>query len=158
MPTKPTTEDPQAAGQPEPPVDHGALLDSVGYNCLQAYLAVVPDIKKQLATLHLRPVEYTVLSLVHGNPGINQKRLGQAIKVSPPNLATLLDRMQSDGLLERQRNPRDKRSQILALTPRGQRLCGQAEHLAAQAEAASTLSPADRRQLNALLQKIFLAP
>lgn len=137
-------------------VDQSVLLDSIGYNCLQTYLAIVPELKKQLGTLGLRPVEYTILSVVKRNSGITQKRLGETIKVSPPNLATVLDRMEQDGLLARRRNPLDKRSQVLVLNPRGGALCDQAEILVAQAEALPQLSEAERQTLLGLLQKIFL--
>jgi len=139
-----------------PPLEQSRLLASVGYNCLQAYLTVVPGIKRQLAKYQLRPVEYTILSLVDANPGINQKRLGQTIRVSPPNLATLLDRMQADGLLERQRNPLDKRSHILVLTEAGRDLHAKAEKAASRAETAPGLSDDEQRELLRLLQKIFL--
>lgn len=136
-------------------IDQSHLIRSVGYCCLQAYLEIVPNIRKQLSKLQLRPVEYTVLSLINSNPHINQKRLGQTIRVSPPNLATLLDRMQSDGLIDRQRNPYDRRSQILALTPKGLEVCQKAENVAAKADATPTLTGAERDQLTRLLIKVF---
>ncbi|HWK63280.1 MAG TPA: MarR family transcriptional regulator [Eoetvoesiella sp.] len=139
-----------------PPIDQSDLLSLLGYNCLQAYLAVIPVIKKQLAKHSLRPVEFTVLSLVKANPQINQKRLGQTINVSPPNLATLLDRMEADGLLVRQRNPLDKRSQILALTQKGAKLCAKAQAGAEKLEAIPQLTKAERMELMRLLQKVFL--
>ncbi|MGC8141384.1 MarR family winged helix-turn-helix transcriptional regulator, partial [Salmonella enterica] len=64
-----------------------------------------------------------MLSLLKANPNINQKRLSKAINVSPPNLATLLDKLEQRGLVVRQRNPQDRRSQVLALTPAGMRMC-----------------------------------
>ena len=136
-------------------IDQGMLTQSVGYCCLQAYLEIVPNIKKQLGKLQLRPVEYTVLSLIHSNPNINQKRLGQTIRVSPPNLATLLDKIQADGLIERRRNPSDRRSQILALTSKGLELFNKAETVAARADITPTLSDDERKQLLSLLAKIF---
>lgn len=138
-----------------PVINQGALTRSVGYCCLQAYLEVVPHIKRQLSKLHLRPVEYTVLSLISNNPHINQKRLGQTIRVSPPNMATLLDKMQSDGLIDRRRNPVDRRSQILALTPKGHELCQKAEQVALKADLTPTLTEAEREQLTRLLTKVF---
>ena len=137
-------------------VDQAVLLDSIGYNCLQAHLAILPELKKQLGKLGLRPVEYTILSVVKRNPGITQKRLGETIKVSPPNLATVLDRMELDGLLARQRNPLDKRSQILTISSQGDELCMKGEAVVAKAEAVPQLTAAERQTLLGLLQKIFL--
>lgn len=143
------------ASAPAEFIDQGPLIQSVGYCCLQAYLEIVPNIKKQLGKLELRPVEYTVLSLINSNPNINQKRLGQTIRVSPPNLATLLDKIQADGLIERRRNPDDRRSQILALTQKGRELQQKAEVVASRADNTPTLTDAERRQLVGLLSKIF---
>ena len=139
-----------------PPVDQSFLLGLLGYNCLQAYLKLSPPIKKLLAKYKLRPVEFTVLSVIAENPQINQKRLSEAINVSPPNMATLLDRMQDEGLLTRQRNPRDKRSQILALTEHGASLYDKARWQLYKLEAAPNLNTEEHEHLIRLLQKIFL--
>ncbi|WJJ94870.1 MarR family winged helix-turn-helix transcriptional regulator [Neopusillimonas aromaticivorans] len=109
-----------------------------------------------LAKYKLKPVEFTVLALVAENLQINQKRIGETINVSPPNLATLLDRMQENGLLERQRNPRDKRSHIVALTPQGQALYEKTKSSVANLERPASLSADEHDQLIHLLQKVFL--
>jgi DNA-binding MarR family transcriptional regulator len=99
-----------------------------------------------------------VLSLLNANPNITQKRLSKAVKVSPPNLAVLLDRLETRGLVVRQRNPLDKRSQTLILTPEGVRLCVKAEKTVTELErkAVSMLDDAERAELLGLLQKVFL--
>ena len=139
-----------------PQIDQTFLLSLLGYNCLQAYLKVAPPIKRLLAKYKLKPVEFTVLALVAENLQINQKRIGETINVSPPNLATLLDRMQENGLLERQRNPLDKRSHIVALTPQGQALYEKTRSSVANLERPASLSADEHDQLIHLLQKVFL--
>lgn len=146
----------------ENPVNQQVLLGLLGYNCLQAYLSLIPITKKHLAKYSLRPVEFTVLSLVKANPDINQRRLGQTLSISPPNLATLLDRMETNGLLTRQRNPLDRRSQSLVLTPRGASACAKTEAALEKAENEhnpgiyEALSKDERTELLRLLQKVFL--
>lgn len=138
------------------PIGQSFLLGLLGYNCLQAYLKVTPMIKRLLAKYKLKPVEFTVLALVAENPLINQKRIGDTINVSPPNLATLLDRMQENGLIERQRNPRDKRSHIIALTVQGQALFDKTKNSVANLEMTSSLDRDEHDQLIRLLQKVFM--
>ncbi|NRR33119.1 MarR family transcriptional regulator [Oxalobacteraceae bacterium] len=140
----------------EQELDQSLLFSLVGYNCKRAYLHIKPMFDKRMAKYDLRPVDFTVLSLLKANPNISQKRLSGAIHVSPPNLATLLDRLEQRGLLERQRNPLDKRSQTLVLTEEGLRLCAKAEKTASELEASasSALSDAERAELIRLLQKI----
>jgi DNA-binding MarR family transcriptional regulator len=143
----------------EQPLQQDLLLSLIGYNCKRAYLSIMPLFAERMAQYELRTVEFSVLSLLRANPNITQKRLSQAISVSPPNLAILLDRLEERGLLVRRRNPLDKRSQALALTSAGSRLCARAEKTASELEqdATAMLSSAERGQLLVLLQKIFLA-
>jgi DNA-binding MarR family transcriptional regulator len=138
------------------PLDQSLLRSLVGYNCKRAYLRIKPMFDKRMAKYDLRPVDFTVLSLLKANPNLSQKRLSAAVHVSPPNLATLLDRLASRGLLERQRNPLDKRSQMLVLTSEGMRLCGKAEKTVEELEASasSELTDGERAELIRLLQKI----
>ena len=142
----------------EQPLRQDVLLSLVGYNCRRAYLNILPLFAERMGQYELRTVDFSVLSLLKANPNIVQKRLAQAINVSPPNLGILLDRLEERGLLMRQRNPLDKRSQTLALTPEGSRLCAKAEKTASELEldATAMLTSAEREQLLGLLQKIFL--
>ena len=142
----------------EQPLDQSTLQGLVGYNCRRAYINILPLFEKRMAKYELRPVDFSVLSLLKANPNINQKRLSAAVNVSPPNLAILLDRLQDRGLLLRQRSPLDRRSQTLALTPAGQAMCTKAEKTASELEtdATSALTDAERAQLIKLLQKIYL--
>jgi DNA-binding MarR family transcriptional regulator len=144
----------EAADQP---LNQEVLLSLVGYNCRRAYLSIMPLFHERMSEFELRAVDFSVLSLLKANPNITQKRLSNAINVSPPNLAILLDRLETRGLLLRQRNPLDKRSQTLILTAEGARLAAQAEKRvsALEADATAALSDAERAQLLSLLQKIF---
>ena len=148
--TPPTIED--------APLDQSSLLGLVGYNCRRAYLNILPLFLKRMEKYELRPVDYTVITLINTNPGLTQKRLSQAINVSPPNLATLLDRLEARGLVLRQRNPADKRSQNLVLTPEGRALCKKADKTVSELEYEATdmLSDDERAALLRLLQKVFL--
>jgi DNA-binding MarR family transcriptional regulator len=161
MPSKPQIESPRfAEPASDGPLDQSKLLELVGYNLRRAYvLNITPLFRKRMAKYHLKPVEYTILGLLKANPNINQKRLSQAINVSPPNMATLLDRLEGRGLLNRQRNPLDKRSQTLVLTQEGLRICIKAEKTIGELDldATATLSGQERAELIRLLQKLFMA-
>ncbi|WP_343585107.1 MarR family transcriptional regulator [Herbaspirillum sp.] len=158
LPKKPADFDPDDESPESAPLDQQVLLSLVGYNCRRAYITIMPLFEKRMAKFELRPVDFTVLSLLKANPNINQKRLSNAINVSPPNLATLLDRLEQRGLVMRQRNPQDRRSQVLALTAAGMRMCVKAEKTASELELKATemLSESERAQLIGLLQKMFM--
>jgi DNA-binding MarR family transcriptional regulator len=138
--------------------DQSALLELVGYNIRRAYLVIQALFDKEMEKHDLRQAEFAVLSVVRGNSGINQRALADALAVAPPNLATLLDRLEARGLLARQRSTEDKRVQHVALTTQGVRLYGRALKAAAVADgmALERLSEPEREQLKALLRKIFV--
>lgn len=155
MLSKLQTESPESTA--DAPLDQTRLDCLVGYNLRRAYvLNVTPNFSKRMAKYRLTPVEYTILVLLKSNPNINQKRLAKAINVSPPNMATLLDRLETRSLLSRQRNPLDKRSQTLVLTAEGLRLCSKAEKAIEELEVdvASALTETERAELLRLLQKM----
>jgi len=139
-------------------VDQGELLALVGYNCRRAYLAILPLFLERMAGDGLRPVDFSVLTLLRANPALTQKQLGATLAIAPPNLAVLLDRLQDRGLVVRSRNPADGRSQVLSLTAAGRRLISKArtKAVALEADATSMLTDAERAQLIGLLQKIHL--
>ncbi|WP_042263446.1 MarR family winged helix-turn-helix transcriptional regulator [Paraburkholderia heleia] len=138
-------------------VDQSELLDLLGYNIRRAYLVIQSTFDAQMEKLELRQADFAVLSTLRHNPGINQKALADALAIAPPNLATLLDRLESRGLLTRQRSVDDRRIQHVSLTPQGTRLHSQALKSAQKADevAVHMLSGAGREQLKTLLAKIF---
>ncbi len=58
-----------------------------------------------MSVYQLRPLGFSVLVVLRANRLLTQKQLSQALNVSPPHLAVLLDRLQERGLLTRDRNP-----------------------------------------------------
>jgi DNA-binding MarR family transcriptional regulator len=158
MRSRKPTEPAASPEKQEPAVRQDLMLSLVGYNCRRAYLSIIPYFQKRMAKHELRPVDFTVLSLIKANPNITQKRLAAAAKVSPPNLAPLLDRLEARGIVVRQRNPLDKRSQTLALTREGMSLSAKAEKTAVtlETEATAALTEEERAELIRLLQKIFM--
>ncbi len=113
-----------------------------------------------MASVALRPVEYSVLVLIAANARIKQKQLGEALEISAPNLAVLLDRLAERGLVRRVRSPEDRRAQHLHLTAAGKALVATAEQLALamEGEVLAALTPQERTQLAALLQKLAQLP
>lgn len=154
MSTKPSSNDADdLTGQ----ADQSELLELAGYNIRRAYLVVQSHFDERMEKLDLRQAEFSVLSILRGNPGINQKALAEALAVAPPNLATLLDRLEARGLLTRQRSVDDKRVQLVELTAQGSRLYTRALKAAAEADSAAIakLDAEERQQLKTLLRKIF---
>ena len=138
------------------PLDQSRLTHLMGYAATRASVALKKVFAKHMGPMHLKAVEFSILVLVASNENVNQKQLGKALDVSPPNLAVTLDRMVERGWVERVRSTEDRRSQIVVLTKAGQQLVQRAEKIAAtmENESLSVLSPAERLLLLELLLKV----
>jgi DNA-binding MarR family transcriptional regulator len=139
-------------------VDTSYLESLIGYNARRAALAVIEVFLQRMAAYDLRPVDFSVLSLITHNPGITSRQLCTALGILPPNLVGMINALEKRKLVERQPHPRDGRAMGLHLTPAGQKLMRSAERTAArlEAEVAARLSASESRMLIKLLKKIYL--
>lgn len=137
-------------------VDTSRLTHLTGYAASRAAIRLRKTFQQHLGPLQLRTVEFSVLVLVASNPRLNQKQLGEALELSAPNLALILDRLAARGLVERVRSQIDRRSQQLHLTPAGRDLTARAEAIAAtmENETLGVLSTGERALLIELLLKV----
>lgn len=160
MPAKPSTV--RAARPPhEVPsvdvVDTTFLESLLGYNARRAALAVIEVFLERMGAYRLRPVDFSVLSLVTHNAGITSRQLCSALGILPPNLVSLVAALEKRGLIERMPHPRDGRATGLHATAAGLKLMRQAERTAAEleAEVARRLTPTEQRTLLRLLRKVY---
>jgi len=139
-------------------VDASYLEGLIGYNARRAALAVIEVFLERMRVFNLRPVDFSVLSLITHNPGITSRQLCSTLGILPPNLVGMINALEKRELIERQPHPRDRRAMGLHLTGAGQKLMRDAERTAAQleSEVASRLSPGEARTLIRLLKKIYL--
>ncbi|HSI60224.1 MAG TPA: MarR family transcriptional regulator [Ideonella sp.] len=132
------------------------MLHLVGYAATRASVELKKTFKKHLGPLDLKAVEFSIMVLVDTNLEVNQKQLGLALDVSAPNLAVTLDRMVEQGWVRRERSERDRRAQLVQLTPEGRLLITRAREIAQtmEHEALRVLSPAEQAMLIELLQRV----
>ena len=128
------------ADRPPAPLDLGPLPDLVGYALRRAQLAVFQDFVETMATVDIRPGQYSVLLLIATNPGVSQTEISEALGIKPTNLAVLLNGLQARGLTERRRGAADKRAHALHLTPAGKTLMRKLDELVQQHEQRVTAS------------------
>jgi DNA-binding MarR family transcriptional regulator len=139
-------------------VDAGYLEGLIGYNARRAALAVIEVFLERMAIYNLRPVDFSVLSLITHNPGITSRQLCSTLGILPPNLVGMINALEKRELIERQPHPRDGRAMGLHLTTGGQKLMRDAERTAAELESdvAARLSAGETKTLIRLLKKIYL--
>ena len=137
---------------------NASFLESLlGYNARRASLSLVGVFVKCMEGFDLKIVEFSLLSLVGGNPGITSRQLCQQLDVLPPNMVGMIEVMTRRGFLERRPHPRDGRAMGLYLTEAGRALVDQAEPQlkASESAAVSHLSVEEQQQLLNLLQKLY---
>jgi len=144
----------------EPVIDTSYLESLLGYNARRASLVIIDHFVRGMAEFDLRPVDFSVLSVIGHNPGVTSRQLCAVLSILPPNLVGLIKGLESRGLIERRPHPQDRRAQGLHSTEAGMALMLRAEARASELErqAAQTLSEAEQNQLIALLQRLYLEP
>src|SRR3569623_1164759 len=110
----------------EPPVvehvDTGYLEGLIGYNARRAARAVIEIFLERMAVYGLRPVDFSVLSLITHNAGITSRQLCTTLGILPPNLVGMIYGLEQHGLIVRRPHPRGGRAMGLHLRPAGQQL------------------------------------
>jgi DNA-binding MarR family transcriptional regulator len=79
-------------------------------------------IAEALAGEEVVQLEYGTLLCLEIEPGIDQRRLAEAMGIDTSNASLIVDRLYSKGLIERRINSGDRRARQLYLTPKGKAL------------------------------------
>jgi DNA-binding MarR family transcriptional regulator len=105
----------------------------------------------------LTPAQYAALHAIGAWPDSDQGGIGRAIACDKATMGAVIDRLQAKGLVERVADASDRRSWRLRLTPAGaeqlERLAPRVAQL--QDDLLAPLSPAERRQLTVLLERLL---
>lgn len=139
-------------------VDTRYIETLLGYNARRVSLAVIEVFLQRMAVYKLRPVDFSVASLIVHNPGITSRQLCGTLGLLPPNLVGLINGLEKRGLLRKRPHPRDGRASGLHATAAGIALMQEAETAATalEDEVAARLSASERKTLLRLLQKVYL--
>ncbi len=102
-------------------------------------------------------VEYASLIALEIEPGIDQRRLADAIGTDPSNASLVVERLHSMGLIERRVNGVDRRARELYLTPKGKALWRRARvrGKVANAKVIAPLAPHERELFLDMLVRVI---
>src|SRR5688572_8349467 len=118
------------------------LLRRAWYSLNQAF-------RRRIAHLRLTPDQFTVLRTLQecAEDGITQRQLAQFMSSDPNTVASLLERMETAGLLLRQTDAKDRRAHRILLLPAGKQKYKKARAIAValQTEVLSIL-PENKRE------------
>jgi DNA-binding MarR family transcriptional regulator len=101
----------------------------------------------------LSPRQFHLLGLLHDRGMMSQRQLGTLMDVDPSILVTLLNPLEADGYLSRERNPTDRRRHVVKLTTAGEHQLERAAQAQrdAENELFASFTDEQREQLRGLL-------
>jgi DNA-binding MarR family transcriptional regulator len=157
MSPKPTL--PSEIRTPQARLSEAGVHALVGYQLAQASIVTNQVFDDHAGADGLRKVEFTLLALVQGNPGVTARQLARALAVTPPNIAIWMDKLERRGLVARQRSESDARMQHVRLTKAGATLVDRSMQalLEGEQQALASLTPGERTMLVELLHKVAMA-
>jgi DNA-binding MarR family transcriptional regulator len=129
---------------------------SIAFLLVQLGSHVAQRFGERLAPLGLEQRHAGMLIRLAENDGRSQQAIGELIGVNATRMVFLTDELERLGLVERRRNPADRRSHALYLTEAGTAMLARVREVTAAHEAgiAASLTPAERGELTALLQRL----
>jgi DNA-binding MarR family transcriptional regulator len=135
-----------------------AMPENGGFALLLVQLGMegARQFAQQLAPLGVEPRHAGMLLRLAGNEGKAQQVIGELIGLNPTQMVFLVDELEGRGFVERRRNPADRRSYGLYLTPAGRDMLSKVYEAARvhQAKFGASLTESEREQLTELLRRI----
>jgi MarR family transcriptional regulator, lower aerobic nicotinate degradation pathway regulator len=107
----------------------------------------------------ITPVQYAALNQVAKTPGIDQRTLARTIGLDTSTIASVIDRLEARGLMQRQASPHDRRVRLLTLSVAGLDLLMaiSPDVLKAQERMLHPLSKSERAEFMRMLQAVVTA-
>jgi DNA-binding MarR family transcriptional regulator len=125
------------------------LLTQLGTHCAQAFA-------RRIGELDLTPPQTGLLRAIAQAPGSSQQALAELLGTPATRLVALVDGLEERGLVERRRNPADRRLHAVHLTDAGTALMTDIGRVAREHDDAvlASLDPDERTRLHELLAKL----
>jgi DNA-binding MarR family transcriptional regulator len=156
------SSDPLQAEKATDPTLQPMLAERVGYLLAKLHhrwagesIAALADAGVGLTGMH-----FGALSIVDGLGPMSQQELGEYIGKDRTTIVAIVDELEQAGLVERRRNPADRRAYALEVTTRGHDWLARAKPvlLAAEDGLLEPLGDAEREVLMDLMRRVLLSP
>ena len=121
-----------------------ALLESPSFQLERLRRRTRDEVEAALATRNATQREYWVLTCLADADASSQSALSEALAIDASDMVRLIDVLEKHGWVKRERDPRDRRRQIVAATKKGAK---------AQAELAQLIHEAEERALDVSTNK-----
>ncbi|MEO7754086.1 MAG: MarR family transcriptional regulator [Terracoccus sp.] len=150
----PTTDAAEGAGSPD---DLLQLDRQVCFALAVATRNVIALYRPVLEPLGLTHPQYLVMLALWERSPLSVREIGRLISLEPATLSPLLKRLESAGLVARDRDPRDDRALAVTLTERGRALRERALDVPPQIIAALGMPVEQLQELHASLTRVIAA-
>jgi DNA-binding MarR family transcriptional regulator len=136
------------------------LESSIGFLVYKVHQHAAAEFRRALEPTGLTPPQFGVLALLHGQDSQRQATLCERGAIDPNTMVGIVDRLEAAGLVERRRDPQDRRAYLVRITPKGRRTFKNCIPLQNQAARRSwaALSPVEQNQLRDLLRNVLRLP
>lgn len=128
-----------------------------GFLLHKAALLMVEDAEAALATIDMRARDFFVLACLSGEPKLSQQDLSRLLNLDPTTVVSVIDEMERNRHVERQRDPSDRRRYHLFLTDAGRDSLVAADRAVTEAEVRffGVLAQDERVALRGMLSQLL---
>ena len=110
------------------------MRNSFHHKLMRTHLLMHKAVMARAKELGLTSGQPKILEFLYEREGVEQKTIAECCGIERATAGSLLDRMESAGLIERRRQNGNRRSLYVYLTPAGRRAAEQTEAIFADAE------------------------
>ena len=107
-------------------------LETIPFEIAETAHSLRREFDRRAAPLGVTRAQWRALAWVGREPGLRQVELADHLDIEPITLCRIVDRLEEGGLVERRRDPEDRRAWRLHLTDKGEPLVEQLRTLAGQ--------------------------
>jgi DNA-binding MarR family transcriptional regulator len=126
IPVSSTTSETQSSGESLLPEE---LLASPGFLLARVGGGMKMRVLDELEHAGCPGFQYGVLALLREGPAQTQARIADVLGVDRSQLVGELDELETSGLIERRRDPLDRRRHMVQITPKGKKELGKLRDL-----------------------------
>ena len=129
---------------------------SAGYLVRDTHLLFAKALRTRLQTHQITPGQWYFLRALWDEEGLSQRELSRRVGTTEPTTVSALRLLARNGMIERVRNPKDRRTINIYLTDRARAMKAELMPVAIEVNDVATagLSDEEFTQLRALLQKV----
>ena len=139
---------------------HPALARNTGYLISRLGAIGQRHFAERMSQLGLTPRMWGALNVLDAEGPLSQHALGRCVGMDPSSMVSTIDELEAKGMVQRRRDPSDRRAYALHITEAGHETLVAGRKLArgAQSELLAPLSEDERRTLHDLLLRLAANP